>query len=855
MHLEGRYHQYKAQTDYVVRFLVESASWLNATPSQPFSAQRSYTVETVSQLEYMAAQVCRSRSVKIPQAVVNKLNAAIRLREDFARLHRRSLDDKEQKKNETHQHFIDVLKRIRLLMSEAMQRHTLVRDPSFDDRPNADEQACSNQPFHLAASHDAGQAPASESEEEETQDVTFHDAGQAPGSESEEEETQDVTSHDAGQAPELQSGDKEAEDAFALWCFLMDSADVREHIHEVWSKYYNGDNMLSAVSEVTHNAIIMMAKKEATFVDRWPRFTRYDDVLGFFNFKWYTTAEGTFVTRRNEVTNPNATDMETSDLDLKLQLLLAIPAYRIASDFCQLSLIRRRRLVVTRSYETNLNSAPKCHPFAKILYNILPDIEGIAKCSEEEQEDMCLDSFTQGLVELYRTCAISSLTVLSIQIYMEIFTCLGEKGYKRSSVWLRLRGNEMTAAAKRHLDFLRLNTGNKFPEVERTLLTTVQRRIETFVHADGFGQLRAAHSTAEMFHLFSSMPVLCGHFMYINRAMLHLDGVEQCNSSRAVLIMSYLLEGARACGFETLWPDMDFVLGQQRTRPIVLGVGPSSTPLFSLANHYCISLGADPIAKNRKKDQGQRWLRSILPSDYDIQKSGRKLDLSSPLMVELACDIRDPLSAVEAALTRLALQRDAAKDNQAVSNASQPTHVKDKSTVELLQILLELLVADEFNQNFDFLAFWENCSVLTKACIEAVPNTLCIHRRKTQQPAEIVLNLFLEAAFIESGARMRKPEDAMLSKVGRALDERLLGMDRDKHIENAKKNSSNYIMEGAKPRNLYPRQQYQDHTIIPKEVVVVMLGTCQREFRYYWIHGLTFTWRWIVSNTLSNTYT
>ena len=413
-------------------------------------------------------------------------------------------------------------------MTEAMQRGTPLPTQEFmvGRQGTHDDKRCNNVKDRCVDDE------SKEDEEARSKHrLTSHDAGQALELQSGDEEAEDLTSYDTGETLELQSGDEEAEDGFALWCFLKDLSDIREYLHEAWSKHYNGETSLSTVSEVTHFALIFMEKREATFVERWPRFERYDKILEFFKLKMHITDQGTVVAGHDKAKRPN---IDSSDANLELQLLLAVPAYRIAHDFCEL--LPRNQHVAVRSREMILNRAPGCHPFAEILYNTLPDIEGIAKCSTEDQDDMCLDSFTQGLVELYQTSAIRSHTVVSFQVYMEIFTCLGEKGYKACCVWLRSEGAQMKAAAKRHLDFLKRNTTNTSPEVRRTLLTTIQRRINKFVHADGFGQLRAAHSTAEKFHLLSSMPVLCGHFMYTNRSALNIDGIEQSNSARVLLI-------------------------------------------------------------------------------------------------------------------------------------------------------------------------------------------------------------------------------------------------------------------------------------------------------------------------------
>ena len=103
MHLKIRYLRYKAFTDSVVRFIVDSASRLNATPSPSFSAPRS-----VYQLEELAVQVFRSPHVEIPSIIPKRLDAAIQLRERFASLYRCTHDADVREKNETHQFFLSI---------------------------------------------------------------------------------------------------------------------------------------------------------------------------------------------------------------------------------------------------------------------------------------------------------------------------------------------------------------------------------------------------------------------------------------------------------------------------------------------------------------------------------------------------------------------------------------------------------------------------------------------------------------------------------------------------------------------------------------------------------------------------
>ena len=776
MDKSNQYNQYKADTCEVVDFFKKVA-----LDRRGIELARRPTLR-VREIELLVTIVCCS-GVRIPRRVLRCLERAIAIRERFEQFYA-ALSIQDGKRDDMkHQHFIEMLKRIRHRMTSSTQIQTnqAKEQPTPRDLPSRE-------------------VPLDEREVYDESEEQSQEKDESVQEESQVEKTALDTDTQSGMEPE----DSNAEAIFAVWCFLEALVELKDHLHTVWSDYYEGKLSLATAAKISDVGFELVHKEETAFVARWPEYERHQQIFQLMGSSMLTFERTTVI--RTAITRDFTMQDKSMEAYLDRQRLLMVDAFRIAHDFC--ALLPRNTSVAQHLHESIRDNVKTFHPLAEMLYSIVANFsksDGISS-SERESSTLFLDGFTRSLARLYETSAIRPSTVLSFQLHMEIFGLLGENGYKGCFEALQIGVDKMSTTIKNHLEWMKRNTKNPSSEKDRPLLAMAQKQI------DELASVGASPRHDEPKVLFSALPLLCGNVWHNLRTLLHLDGIDQSNEGFALLAAAYLYQGARLCGsLTTRWPSMDFIIDKHPF--LVFGVDRSYTPMKSLARHYCLSLGA----KVETLAPGTSYqLQHALPSVKTILQSARKVQTPLPHLLETLRVSGDAPS--EAALQQLSKRQGTSKSNN--------------SAVDLLRLMHASLVKHEVALNFNYAKFWEEtvdslwqCYTKLSRKHEAWSSTFT-----DTWNIEFVHSVLMEAVYAEE--TKTDVHATMLGACAHILGQRLAARKTIDLFNFAKEDSSGCIPDATKPCNHSPRPphpKYGNANHIPKEWVSVPNATLNAE--------------------------
>ncbi|KAK4889285.1 hypothetical protein LTR27_011891 [Elasticomyces elasticus] len=284
----SRYKRYKAGTAQVVSWLARTAGRVSDLTScldclKPGSSSSSKDLETIRiktrELRKLAEVITDSDPpVQVPAALIKVLDDVIAGREECASWYAaQAIDDatKLAAQNETHAHFIGILKEVRELLRKNAEQTT--EPPRVVNKSKKGKKA-SSVIKHVANFF----------EHLDLEDPSASPLGDGPPptyTESQACFSLDASPRDHFTDVKFEIENPDESDAFALWCYLQDLNDIRSSIKATWCEYAKGEITLDVAGMVTEVAFGMMKRSHEDFIAVKPRFADWWCVAMFLRLK------------------------------------------------------------------------------------------------------------------------------------------------------------------------------------------------------------------------------------------------------------------------------------------------------------------------------------------------------------------------------------------------------------------------------------------------------------------------------------------------------------------------------------------------------------------------------------------
>lgn len=212
------------------------------------------TFINVAQFEELATYVAEVGAT-VPEAILRKLKAAIRLRREVGRMYASSAADPTT--NSTHTHFVSVLERVVALLSPYAETEA---SGSMEDED--DSQIVADDEPDVAAFQVLSLRTAESIRESFLEDTVL-------GKTKQTKET----------PVELLEEEPTAGLFFAAFCFFNDLGIIKAHLMALWLEYKNGTTDLITASTITDVAIEMVRKLETELFKILPQVDSFEQLV------------------------------------------------------------------------------------------------------------------------------------------------------------------------------------------------------------------------------------------------------------------------------------------------------------------------------------------------------------------------------------------------------------------------------------------------------------------------------------------------------------------------------------------------------------------------------------------------
>ena len=494
------YRRYKADTDRVIRWLVDNSR---------------YKVKAD-----VSANILPELARNVPpdhdsEDVLRILDQVIQARTECAAQYK--YKSHHQTSNETHEHFVSVLKQVRHLLR--LSRPATAG--SYPPCPSTDASTLNNR-FELL---------------ELQQPVEWDDAA-------------------IGGPPKKQLS-AVGDDVFAHFCFLLDCHRIRKQVRRTWEQYRDKNISLIAASLTTNVAFDNIIKLHDDLVAEFPAYSSYESLEQIL------------------LDNDKPVEDDSSRFHAIPEALPGHEAYNVLSHFLQgyqQGLFRDFDPEDDR-YELT-SSIPNAHDITKLLARSIPDI--LCFLLAIGGEDGPIDEFSCTLQALYNSQELTVPLVLACNIFVDINAIL--LGNVQQA-YHELKASALKAAVTlKKLDVHRdlLQADCSMPKTRETL-ASIDSFIETIVQDDTVAKFRAAHvrparATAP-FYMLKHHPTLCGLLkFYLERSMCYV-GLRLCNEWECCIGALHLYNAVKSQ--IPSWTDMETLIDMYGESHVFKGKAPT----------------------------------------------------------------------------------------------------------------------------------------------------------------------------------------------------------------------------------------------------------------------------------------
>ncbi|KAK3628578.1 hypothetical protein LTR56_018521 [Elasticomyces elasticus] len=716
----SRYKRYKAGTAQVVSWL--APRFLFRSSSKDLETIRIKTRE----LRKLAEVITDSDPpVQVPAALIQVLDDVIAGREECASWYAaQAIDDatKLAAQNETHAHFIGILKEVRELLRKNAEQATeaprVVKKSKKNKKANSTIERVANFFDHLDL--------------EEPSASPLGDGPPPPYVEG-----QDASPPDRFTDAKFEMENTGESDAFALWCYLQDLNDIRSSIKSTWRAYAKGEITLDVAGMVTEVAFGMMKRSHDELITIKPKFSDWWSVAYFLRLKLAFNNNVVYTFSKD----PNAKVKQVQEHTNQADLVCTAAALLLRSfrEACQMSLtgaLKYNRGFGTGQAQDLIGNRAKTD-FEPILFSFVPEITVLAASKRMKEKGKVNKStrhfssyFTEELTTLIplntEPLEPSIWLVVACQTLMDVEELVGHANAVKALSTSASVVKEIVRESIHFHESSRLFKGKQYARTEqldqaRGIASHVCRVAMSTTHGDGTPESHHADqaSTATFgdqvfFPGVRSLPHFAGEVSYFMKIRLHGLGVTMANDGHAVLIMAHIYKAAKKYGLvSAAWHDMDLLVALHSSKKPFVTKTSASADAHAMLRHYLLDMGVDAteFANGR-----------IPPSPFDKSRNDKVKKLSSAeseVTSALLEQYRDheEVKCERGVLLDALLTNIAAKISTTTHSTNRPPRF---TPAQLLATFKESLIADEARVNFDYIGLSRFCMDLLEKFLAGV---------------------------------------------------------------------------------------------------------------------------------------
>ncbi|KAK5138221.1 hypothetical protein LTR08_004917 [Meristemomyces frigidus] len=715
----GRYASYKAGTQSIVRWLTTTVARCSIAHT---NAHLNQSV-SVNDLLRFATIIARS-SVEIPAAILELLLEVMSSRQYCADwFSAQSLSGPEdatavESSNQSHRHFVTVLQQTHELLKAARKEQRVGRGTSRNEAAAASR-----------AGAEAEEGLSSRFAQLEVEEPSESPLGAEPYRRPAQDELAQLTD-----CATLDVDDG-AEKEFAIWCLLEDLYELRTYLRATWSDYATGTLSFVTASAVTDFAFSMMRQADRDLVAVYPDMNNIIDVMTTLGLACLVSdADGRPCIVKLQSEGP----VDAGDHANELLCPLASHTLYVVEE--------RWVAIYEPSYQERSQIVCPDHPFSMALLSAHGAITNGIMSGNYQQSDRSQDEFVDAFWNHYKKGERRIWHVVACQSYMDIFKAI--KNRAEVGVVEFCRAVQQTKATVDTLEKLyysyKSSTGQKILKVLRQKLAPDYAAEEALTHT---GVDEDANK------LFRSLPVTMGERLYDHKMLMHIMGLEIVNDGSAVLAMAHLYRAARHYGMlETEWKDMDWLIEtHSQKHQLVPGVAAGADEM-ALVRHFEIAVGVSPSALTVSKRNIRRSRDNALrASNGQVARRSheRRITTASTFIEAYIAEVEDRETSRGVIPSILESLR------TAKANAHRTgSHKQAATSFQLLQKYRGIVVADEPQLDFGYIAFWMKCvnllSEVKSKTLRLLPKDL---QPTIKSEVELVIALLYDAAIHRHASR------------------------------------------------------------------------------------------------------
>lgn len=702
----ARYDLYKAGTDRFTSWVITTAASLGCGDTKLKDAR-----VTVAKLKQCVDAVVQS-SVIIPSNITALLESVIIGRQLCADWYG-AQPDSDAEENQSHQHFIDVLREILQNLNDKRrsQRKQATNAPR-DAPPPADEARTETEA--ITNMYDILKA----------EDVSVEPLGSATLATDPPKQTRTRT----------HTLETKSEDGFMHFCVLKDLQDLRNLVIEAWKEHASGTLSYFVATSVTQEAFKSMSFVVSNLETKTRAGIDPMEVLRSLNLSLDQQEQEDGAWQFRFVGSGSSETSSVSGLLCPLALVTLTKLTR-EYDLCR-SKFRKGRYHTYSSSTEAIEFAKKAHPFVETLFACLPETWS----NEVGNRDLPINSndcvFVQLLRKMQRQSRFTLADVSVCQAYMDIIDIFrgdfkfGEREY--SNAIERLKDTTSSFA-----DFITKSSSDPLPAKKGEMSSDISKYVEMEAKLHDI----VVSKTTEQKTAKGSKDMLTREAVLLRAFPMHMaarvrnivlethrTSCANANHDLIVQFFAYMYRAAVWANLTPEWPDMQRLIANQARAhgPALVQDVPRHGGFAHFHNHLSLYLnGSSVLGKTTKASalEARRRRSPVISSGIEYLATQASIKANYPQR-------RNKPNNVD--YEQLAIDEMARKAGA-------------NSVVQRLEAFKASWVRDEVELYFDYVAVWKECKkLLDKIWDICNKNPGVIRMDQFQSPVELVRGILLD---------------------------------------------------------------------------------------------------------------
>lgn len=535
---------------------------------------------------------------EVPLYVWATLRKAIDIRQNHNTWHMERGKDNagSRNANESHGHFIDVLKKVATIL-----------EPLHDDSDGESDESMVKSGYFSVDAEPTTEREAMLKEKIESQIRVARESI---------EFTVIRDDRDVGE-----------EARFAWQCLLMDFHALKGYVDGLWTAYKHHNLDLMEVSVVSNTAIEFAKTLDDEFSSTFPHFEPID-MNKCFTGKFLLYCEAV---AGSEVVLEQASQDLIFDAYEKAERGF-LPTQGHLLGFCEILQQGDWSRSVPLTYDKYDAASDRSQKSAEekfvedrtIFHETLMELFFLATAKDLPFAE---DEITRGIRQLTDTTELSMWLIFAFQIFLDIRHILRDD-ISRGWQDLQKAAGHIRVGIKQVLAYHDNPKDRQDGLIDHGLLQHTLKAMETWLQIDivdyvrsrTFGRMYPGHAKPPPFFLFKRHPLRCGLMAYALQTTSQNNAINLVNSTGSILFAAHLYNAVRQESFLNLvWEDMNLALHFHKTETLFLGNFPSKPADYF--KRYHIAMGSCSGVDFVKRARKQQWKPT--PTKDGIRKLNR----------------------------------------------------------------------------------------------------------------------------------------------------------------------------------------------------------------------------------------